>query len=973
MKYFSPYRKYKIQGETIYSSIGPGGREEKYQTLESLNECRIAEIQDIFIPRHKLKPYQKPVMESILSGNNTFAILPTGSGKSLCFQAPSVFFPGITLVITPLVALIEDQVDSFNKKHIIFRCPAGQNNNEASGSGNICFQAIYPGMDEQSIYEMFSKIQGGQIDSERGYEIQYKLLYLSPERLCSRKFLRELDKAEDKGLRINHIVIDEVHCMSQWGFHFRESYLHIAKFIGQRPVRPMISAFTATATPKDITEIKNLLTLPNGKKFNEIFYVAERKNLSFHVIQCSGGKSAQAASLKTRYDTLVQILKENKTKVCIIYRTTVSGVNELYNALKKNRFLKDKVLKYHGDMTKDEKRESKELFLNSYDINTDDTRRCHTSKQCKNILIATNAFGLGIDKEDISLVIHYDIPRSLEDYYQEAGRAGRDTEKIPQADCYLLYADGPLYEKGTLRHTINWVILDREYPTSGFGSISSQFSAEMTENIFFWSYYRLCYIRKYCNEVKSCPQKFIIEYLNYEFPTDQGNMDQIAAEIDSFYNYIRDYMIPDKVHFKEEDIFKGSDAIRFLDSYFGEGRQTPGQLHMELKELIDSINEIYINNTNAANLLRDHPGKYQLNCPFEPGNKTGSEQITIYGNEKVSYFDMCVLDAIYTIEAAQKKQIHIKTIWEILNGRNQKYSSAQKHKFEAKIQYSIDKMRNMYISITDKQIHFGKMHEVFLPLKKPKGQKGYSYSVLPPLFEFAEKKNNQIIRIPVSLLNTAKIMKSDLWKTDFSVGFTYNKEIEAAFGHDKSQTFGQRVKCLSQHIKYEPELKEFIGEKYQSLELIRKNVYSFTPTIDNALLCHYLARRIAISKNTHLKRINFTRIKEITHICEDSCLFQKKAVAILDYYQKVGFLDKYYLYKLLAGDGQGLTGKAYFQVEADNVIKYWHLHDIYHLFLSDFKMTVTKKFSGNKEYTEDTMRKLAVLPFGCLDGIYLNS
>lgn len=232
-----------------------------------------------------------------------------------------------------------------------------------------------------------------------------------------------------------------------------------------------------------------------------------------------------------------------------------------------------------------------------------------------------------------------------------------------------------------------------------------------------------------------------------------------------------------------------------------------------------------------------------MNQPFEPGDRSDSGQITIHGSEKLSYFDMCVMDAIYTIEATQKGRINIKTIWKILTGRNP--SLSQKNRFQTEIRNSIEKMRQLCISIVDNRICFEKRKEVFLPLKKPKGQRDYSYSVLPPLYEFAEKSNHQIITIQNSLLNAANIMQTDL-----------------------------------------------------------------ASTIDHTLLCHYLARRIATSRITGHKEINFTTIKKVIHIYEDSCRFKKRALAIMDYYQKIGYCGEYCVYML-----QNKTVKKLFPVE----------------------------------------------------------
>lgn len=295
-------------------------------------------------------------------------------------------------------------------------------------------------MDDLSLQAMFSEIRNPHEKSGQRRKIQYKLLYVSPERLYNPKFIRALYDAEQNGLRINHVVIDEVHCMSQWGFDFRESYLYIADFISRRPIRPIISAFTATATPKDIAEIKNILHLPvdkkdySDKKYAEFFYSDKRGNLSLNVIPCSDcgnaenvrDESGAPVSPKTRLATLIGILEKNIDRICIIYRTTVSGVNELYNTLKNNELLKERLVKYHAQMQTPSKKKNQDLFSNSYDNSKDYDKSNDSSKPCKNIMIATKAFGMGIDKGDISLVIHYDMPRSLEDYYQEVGRAGRE-------------------------------------------------------------------------------------------------------------------------------------------------------------------------------------------------------------------------------------------------------------------------------------------------------------------------------------------------------------------------------------------------------------------------------------------------------------------------------------------------------------------------------------------------------------------
>lgn len=1093
MKRFSPYTKYQMNGQTRYASIAPDG---KRLDSASWHEDRINEIRYIFLQKDRnnqfrLKPYQKEIMTSILSGSDTFVILPTGSGKSLCFQAPSIFFPGITLVVTPLAALIEDQVSNFNRNNYPIHHASAKNYYDG-----IQFKAIYPGMDGLSSQAMFAEMQAPRKNSGSGRRIQYKFLYVSPERLCNPKFLRQLREAEDNGLRIGHVVIDEVHCMSQWGFEFRESYLYLPHFIEQRPMRPIISAFTATATPKDIAEIKNMLRFPTDpskyadKKYREIFHMAKRENLRLHVLPCSdydadreaggkasaeAGKDPQGVSGKTRQDALLGLLAENLNRVCIIYRTTASGVDELYQILSGNELLRDRIVKYHAQMPKQAKNRSKNQFRNN---------NGKSQEPYKNIMIATKAFGMGIDKRDISLVIHYDCPRSLEDYYQEAGRAGRDAQIVQSADCYLLYSVGPKKEKGTLQYTINWVTSGKDAPGSGCMPISSQFSEDMKENIYFWSYYRLCYVMKYCNAAARNPDaahSFILKYLENGFTAKQ-----VMDSLDYFYHYIVNYYpVPPKERerFLRESLFQGSDAARFPGACPGQAKEGADRYHAEIRQLTSEINELHINNTYLANLLRHHPEKYEPGVPYvlsedlpgsgqewksrqnkkvkgaaslslrpsdisqdsaflfvsNPGNceeyvneawnrrqnkepaslvftvnyhhvinnvfkmqdgrwkaltdrdtlvpyarylgcsvkglfpkgrygqwrrtKKSSKNpadpqaiesadslfayafgakpheltFTIHGSGKLDYFDMCVLDAVYSIEAARKETVYVQTIWEILTGRSPGYSSREKLLFRKNIQDSIDKMRAMSISIQDSQCDYRAGNAVFLPLReKPRGQKGYSYDCLPPLFLYAEEMNGQIVKVPVSLFNVSKIRES----------------------------------ALSHRLR---------------------------PSMENVLLCHYLLHRTAVSRNSRRGNfILFSTIRSVTGICQDSCLFQKKAAALMSHYQAMGFVRRYYLYitdyRYQFTDGTVITDTAYFRVKAAHAGE--SLPGTGPLLLSDFDLvwswrhnerlqndnansTVSARLvdamrRDGRRLSADTKRALVLVSLGRMDGIALH-
>lgn len=959
MKRFSPYVKYSMNGEICYSSVGPDGKKEDSPKL--IDE-RIEKIRSMFPPRFRLREGQEEIMRLILSGRDTFVVLPTGSGKSLCFQAPSVFFSGITLVITPLVALIENQVSNFNGGHYP-RCHLARGNAKpANYYENLWFKAIYPGMDGLTARAMFDEIQNPRQETGDRRKIQYKLLYVSPERLRDQKFLRALREAEGERLLISHVVIDEVHCMSQWGFDFRESYLYIAGFIRERPVRPMISAFTATATPKDRVEIKRLLGFPmkkedyDKKKYAESISVEPRGNLLFSVEECSdfgreagagdGDGGAQTPALKTRRERLMEILAENRTRVCIIYRTTVAGVDELYDSLSEDERLRERLVKYHAQMPGKERGDSKTAFLRSYDEEAEPARKARSlGKPCKNILIATKAFGMGIDKDDISLVIHYDMPRSLEDYYQEAGRAGRDKRKVPAARCYLLYSVGPQREKGTLQYTIQWVLSEKEKPASGCQPLSSRFSEEMRKHIYFWSYYRLCYMKRYCEYALRYPdaaQSFIIRYLDNRFAPEQKS-----------------------------------------DSY-----------HKELQRLMNEVNELHINNTYIANLLRDHPDKYRLNEPYLPeedpdcGLAKGELTFTVHGGEKLSYFDLCVLDAVYSIEISGEKTVYVQTVWEILTGYNPRYSSQEKATIRREIQGSIDRMRATSLSVSDRQCGFAIEEQCFLPLKdKPEGQKGYLWCAIPPLFQYAEEKNGQIIKAPAVLLNVDRIEKSTFWKEDFEADCGRGEgegEGETLDGNSR-HAFDNHVKYLPQEAADEARLKALLGDRaYRRLEGVRKRTYCFSPSLDNVLLCHYLIRRISISKKRKRGNfIHFSTIREVTGIRDEAGLLRKKAVAIMDHYQRTGYFETYYLYitgcTYRLADGRTITDLAYFQVQATAVIKYVKLHGVKHVRLSDFLTSwvpeggkeLPDALSGGGSLCAETRRELARMPIERMEGMIL--
>lgn len=316
------------------------------------------------------RPGQDELVRAILSGRDTLGIMPTGAGKSICYQVPAMLFPGLTLVISPLISLMKDQVGALVEAGVPAACI-----NSAMSAEEFRDALYFAG---------------------RG---QYKLLYVAPERLTAPSFLEFA-----KHVPISMVTVDEAHCISQWGQDFRPSYLKILDFLAELPERPLVSAFTATATAEVRDDIVQALGLHEPFIKTTGF---DRPNLYFAV--------EQPTSKGTK---LLQLLNERKDKSGIVYCSTRKNVEEICDLLLSRGL---PATRYHAGLDPDERRENQDDFL--YDRKT--------------IMVATNAFGMGIDKSNVSFVIHYNMPKNMESYYQEAGRAGRDGQP---ADCILLYS-----------------------------------------------------------------------------------------------------------------------------------------------------------------------------------------------------------------------------------------------------------------------------------------------------------------------------------------------------------------------------------------------------------------------------------------------------------------------------------------------------------------------------------------------------
>ncbi len=313
---------------------------------------------------------QEELVNALLAGRDVLGIMPTGAGKSLCYQIPAIIMNGITLVISPLISLMKDQVNALVQQ-------------------GVSAAYLNRSLTEAQYRKALSNSANGK----------YKIIYVAPERLETSSFLWFALNAD-----ISLIAVDEAHCVSQWGQDFRPSYLNISSFISKLDRRPVIGAFTATATEEVKNDIIRLLKLNDPVKVTTGF---DRPNLYFSVLRPQN-KSAK----------LLELIKERKDKSGIVYCSTRKKVEEVCELLNNNGI---SATRYHAGLNDDERVKNQDDFV--YDRKT--------------VMVATNAFGMGIDKSDVRFVIHYNMPKNIESYYQEAGRAGRDGV---DADCILLYA-----------------------------------------------------------------------------------------------------------------------------------------------------------------------------------------------------------------------------------------------------------------------------------------------------------------------------------------------------------------------------------------------------------------------------------------------------------------------------------------------------------------------------------------------------
>ncbi|MDR3013226.1 MAG: DNA helicase RecQ, partial [Chitinispirillales bacterium] len=380
---------------------------------------------------------QEELIRGILAGRDVLGIMPTGAGKSVCFQIPALMRDGVTLIVSPLISLMKDQVNALTQSGV----PAA---------------FINSSLTQRQIDKALQNARNGA----------YKLIYVAPERLPTPDFI-----ALARDVKISMLTVDEAHCISQWGQDFRPSYAQIPEFIADLPTRPVVSAFTATATPRVREDIVSLLRLDDPQILITGF---DRKNLYFDV-----------RKPKNKYNELTGFLRDKKDRCGIIYCGTRKLVEEVCERLRDDGY---NASRYHAGLGDYERRENQDDFL--YDRAL--------------IMVATNAFGMGIDKSNVSFVVHYNMPKDIESYYQEAGRAGRDGEP---ADCVLLYS-------GQDVRMNEWMIendKDVQYPDKETEEMLKERSRKRLREMTFYS------------TTADCLRGFILKYFGENPPDYCGN------------------------------------------------------------------------------------------------------------------------------------------------------------------------------------------------------------------------------------------------------------------------------------------------------------------------------------------------------------------------------------------------------------------------------------------------------------------